>query len=88
MWKVYAIYNERGNVYVGMTKNMDRRLRQHNSNHSTWTRNRGPWKLVYLTEFVSSKDARTHEKYLKGGAGRKIIKTEVARVAELADAHA
>lgn len=88
MWTVYAIINERGTIYVGMTKTVHRRLRQHNLNHSTWTKHKGPWKLIYQIEFDHSRDARTHEKYLKGGAGRKILKTEIARVAELADAHA
>ena len=71
-----------------MTRNVYKRLKQHNSNRSKWTKYKGPWGLIYQAKFGSGKEAREHEKYMKGGAGRKIIKMEIARVAELADAHA
>ncbi|MDA1317134.1 MAG: GIY-YIG nuclease family protein [bacterium] len=86
MWTVYAIVNKQSNIYVGMTSNLERRIGQHNGNRSNWTRFKGPWKLVYEKEFTDSKLARSHEKYLKGGAGRKLVKESIARVAELADA--
>ena len=88
MWTVYAITNGQEKVYVGMTSNLPRRIRQHNRGASIWTKDKGPWKLVYKKDFINSKIARSHEKYLKGGAGRKMIKKDIARVAELADAYA
>ena len=85
-WIVYAIVNKECRIYVGMTSNLKRRIAQHNRNRSNWTKYKGPWKLVYQTDFIDSKLARSHEKYLKGGAGRKLVKEFIARVAELADA--
>ena len=86
MWAVYAIVNKQSNIYVGMTNNIQIRIAQHNANRSTWTKFKGPWKLIYQAEFTDSKIAGSHEKYLKGGAGRRLVKESIARVAELADA--
>ncbi|MDP4011860.1 MAG: GIY-YIG nuclease family protein [Candidatus Roizmanbacteria bacterium] len=86
MWTVYAIVNKECKIYVGMTSNIQRRIAQHNGNRSNWTKFKGHWRLVYLKEFTDSKIARSHEKYLKGGKGRKLVKESIARVAELADA--
>ncbi len=88
MWIVYAIQNSNGNVYCGMTTNLIRRLKEHNLGKGTYTRNKGPWVLVYSKLCNSSVEARQEEKYLKGGAGRKIVREQIARVAKLADAHA
>ena len=86
MWTVYAIVNKQSNIYVGMTSNIHRRITQHNGNRSNWTKFKCSWKLVYQVEFTDSIIARSHEKFLKGGAGRKLVKESIARVAELADA--
>ncbi|MEI6327236.1 MAG: GIY-YIG nuclease family protein [Candidatus Roizmanbacteria bacterium] len=88
MWIVYAIQNNDGNTYCGMTTNLRRRLKEHNLGKSTYTKNKGPWTVVFSKICSSRLEARREEKYLKGGAGRKIVHEHIARVAKLADAHA
>ncbi|MBV9877843.1 MAG: GIY-YIG nuclease family protein [Verrucomicrobia bacterium] len=44
---VYVIQNAEGRIYIGMTTDLDRRLVDHNSGISKWTKYRGPWKLVW-----------------------------------------
>jgi putative endonuclease len=46
----YCVYvlksKSTGRYYIGQTKNLDRRLEDHNSGKSIYTRNKGPWELV------------------------------------------
>ncbi len=72
---VYVLQSTRFPVhYVGMSRNAYKRLRQHNSNRNYSTRNKGPWKIIYLEKVLDSLDARKREKFLKSGAGRKWLK--------------
>ena len=36
--------------YIGMTTDLEARIRDHNSGRSKWTHYRGPWKLVWSQE--------------------------------------
>jgi|GEM_PF-244981 toxin HigB-1 len=47
---VYVIQNAEGRFYVGMTTDLDERLRDHNSGVSKWTKYRAPWRLVWSQE--------------------------------------
>jgi len=71
-YQVYVIQNEEGRFYIGMSEDVEVRLQQHNEGVSKWTRNRGPWKLVWTSEAMSISEARKFENHLKaqkGGAG-------------------
>ena len=71
---VYALRSETGQLYVGLTKNLLRRLSEHARRQSPSTRRlRGELELIYSREFSSYAEARRHEKYLKSGAGRKFL---------------
>jgi len=61
-------------TYVGCTTDLERRLREHNSGESTFTKRFKPWELIYKEEFVNISDARKREKYFKSSSGRKKIK--------------
>ncbi len=70
----YVVYILRSEIvdrfYIGYTSNIGRRLEEHNSNQSKYTKNKGTWKLVY-TEFFSSKsDAIKRERFLKAQRNR------------------
>ena len=60
-YRVYVIQNPQQRFYVGLSDDVDRRLHDHNSGLSKWTRNRGPWKLVWTSEAMSRSDARKLE---------------------------
>ena len=63
---VYIIYSEKLNVYYkGVTENPERRLLEHNANKSRYTAEKGPWRIVYLKEFESKREALIEEKRLK-----------------------
>ncbi len=75
MYYVYILKSERnGKLYKGLTNDLKRRIKEHNSGKSTFTRNNGPWKLIYYETFLSEKDARIEEKFLKSGKGKERIK--------------
>jgi putative endonuclease len=61
-------------TYVGSTVNFERRLTEHNSGKSTFTKRYLPWVVVYKEEFDDLSLARKREKYLKSADGRKFIK--------------
>ncbi|NTW22307.1 GIY-YIG nuclease family protein [Candidatus Falkowbacteria bacterium] len=75
MYYVYILKSRRnGKLYKGFTNDLKRRVSEHNSGHSDFTRNNGPWDLVYYEAFLSKDDARKEEQFLKTGKGRERIK--------------
>jgi len=76
MFTVYIIYSDSHSVkYTGYTSDLERRLKEHNNGSlGKFTKNKGPWRLIFSEEFESISEARKREKYLKTGAGRDYIK--------------
>ena len=73
---VYALLFENGAIYVGMTKDLNRRLEEHRRRQSPSTRRLpGAFEVIHRTDFSSYESARQHEKYLKSGAGRKLLQS-------------
>lgn len=78
MFYVYILKNSKNKYYTGMTsKNPEERLKDHNSNANKWTKNKGPWEIVYTESFKTKKDAwlREHQikKYKGGNAFKRLI---------------
>jgi putative endonuclease len=61
-------------TYVGLTNDLQRRLREHNNGKSIYTNKFKPWRIIYTEEAESLKNARVREKYFKSASGRKKIK--------------
>ena len=59
--------------YIGSTNNLERRIEEHNTGKSTYTKLTRPFKLMYSQEFDSLKDAHTIELKLKKLKSRTII---------------
>ena len=75
-YTVYAIKSLSGNyIYVGMSNNVVRRVKEHNAGYNKTTKPYLPYKLIYTESFPNRKAARQKEKYLKGGSGKKYLKT-------------
>ena len=72
MHYVYIIQsiNYPGQIYLGCTKNLDKRLSNHNSGTTTHTDKYKPWKLIVYIAFTNKERAYEFEKYLKSGSGR------------------
>ncbi len=64
MTYVYLIINEVGDSYLGSTIDLKRRMIEHNSGRSSYTKGH-VWKLVYYEAYFSELDARLREKKLK-----------------------
>jgi len=72
LYQVYVLRNEKGQFYIGLSENVSTRVQQHNNGISKWTRNRGPWVLIWVSSQMSLSGARKLEVLLKkqkGGAG-------------------
>lgn len=75
MHYVYILKSLRnGKLYKGLTSDLKRRVKEHNTSHSTFTKNNGPWKLIYYEAFLDKEDARREELFLKSGKGKERIK--------------
>ena len=60
-------------MYVGFTESAPSlRLKQHNQSSTKWTRENGPFLLLYYEKYYCKKDALMREKFYKSGIGRKI----------------
>jgi putative endonuclease len=70
---VYIIKSlKSGKIYIGISKNPEKRLKEHNKGDSKFTKGHKPWVLVYK-EFVGDrKQARSKEKKLKGSYSKRI----------------
>ena len=65
--------------YIGFSRNVARRLRQHNSGKTKSTKPFLPWKVLFFEEFSSKEEAIKREKFLKSGKGREYIKNKWPR---------
>ncbi len=62
-----------GRLYVGQTRDLLRRLMQHNSGEVKSTKAFMPWKLIYYQEFPSRAEAMRRERYLKSLKNKKYL---------------
>jgi len=75
MYKIYvlqSLLNKR--YYIGHTKNLDKRLKQHNSGKVRSTKNSKPWKLIYTEEFPTKQGAYKRELQIKSYKGGEAFK--------------
>jgi putative endonuclease len=79
LW-VYAIYNQLNDkIYIGQTKNLDKRLVEHNQKrgkHYT-AKFEGEWKLVYKESVSTRLEAIKRERQLKSQKGRESVKSNI-----------
>ncbi|TAN20090.1 MAG: GIY-YIG nuclease family protein [Chitinophagaceae bacterium] len=74
---VYVLKSENHyRFYVGMTDNVERRVKEHNSGKTKSTKGYLPWSLLFYEECPSRMEARAREKYLKSGIGKEWIKQQ------------
>ena len=76
MHKVYALKSlNRNYIYVGLTKDLEKRIKRHNSGYEKTTRSFAPFKLIYQESCIDRIQARGREKYLKSGIGKEYLKS-------------
>lgn len=69
--------------YTGYTKDLRNRFSQHQNNKSTYTKGRGPFRLIYYEACMNEFDAKAREKYLKSGMGRRYLRNRLKRFLSL-----
>ena len=74
MWTVYVIASQISNFkYTGMSQNVDRRIKEHNSGKVKSTKAYQPFTLIYSEQLPNPTEARRREKYLKSAGGRRFL---------------
>jgi len=63
-----------GKFYVGYTRDLKKRLQEHNLGLNFSTKPHRPWKVVYYEACCNQKDAKRREVYLKTTQGRATLK--------------
>ena len=84
MFYIYVIKSKKsGRWYTGSTNDLRKRLKQHNEGKSGWTKSGIPWDLIYYEACLNNDDARSREKYLKTGMGKRYLKNRLRRFLSL-----
>ena len=83
MYYVYILKSlKTSKLYIGHSDNVDRRIEEHNTSRGgKYTRQNGPWNLVYSETYPDRSSAVKRERYLKStkGSHEKKILAGVAR---------
>lgn len=75
MFYVYVLQStRRGNLYIGRTVDLERRLGEHNRGLNTATKVYRPWKLIYYEATLNERDTERRESYLKTNQGARLLK--------------
>lgn len=64
-------------LYIGYTRDLKKRLIEHNNGLNFSTKPYIPWRLIYYEASLNEKDARRREKYLKTNQGSRLIKRRI-----------
>ncbi|MBI5306627.1 GIY-YIG nuclease family protein [Candidatus Wolfebacteria bacterium] len=75
MYYVYILISLKDNrTYVGYTKNLNRRLKDHNYGMINATKYRKPLEILFSEKFLTIKEAKSRELWWKSSNGRKKLK--------------
>ena len=82
MFYTYILLSSKSHkFYFGSTNNLKERLSLHNQGKVKSTKHGVPWKLVWYGAFLTEKEARGFELYLKKGAGKSFAYKRLVSVA-------
>jgi putative endonuclease len=80
---VYVLQSEKDrNFYVGYTRDIKKRVEEHNRGQVPSTRKRVPLELIYWEGCINQQDATRREKYLKTAWGKRYIKNRLEKYLE------
>lgn len=80
MYYTYILRSRKsGRFYTGYTNDLRKRFKEHNDGKSAYTKTRGPYELIYYEACLDEEDAKSREKYLKSGKGKRYIKYRLKR---------
>ena len=72
---LYALTNDiNAEIYIGISSDLERRLKEHNAGKNRYTKAFKPWKLLYSEQCHDYPSARKREIYFKSTTGRRWLK--------------
>lgn len=78
MFYTYVLKSKKnGKMYTGSTKDLRKRLMEHNKGLSTYTKGRGPFVLIYYEACLLKEKSRSRELFLKTGMGKRYLKNRL-----------
>ena len=78
MYYVYLLQSLKNSKwYTGFTKDLQKRILEHNKAKNFATKSKVPYKLIYYEACINEKDAKAREKYLKSGMGKRYLKNRL-----------
>jgi len=78
MFYTYVLLSDNDKkFYVGSTKDLKKRLDEHQKGLVVSTVQRRPLRLIYYEACLNQNDAVKREKYFKGGFGRRFLRNRV-----------
>ncbi len=73
-YTVYVLRSEKdGKRYIGVTNDLERRMKEHQGGGVQSTKNRRPLELLYTEVFENKGEALLREKFFKTGKGREFL---------------
>ena len=78
MHYVYVLQSAKdGNLYTGYTADLRQRVADHLAGRVCSTRCRRPLQLIYYEAYLSAKDAKSRELFLKSSSGKRFIRRQL-----------
>ena len=77
MYYVYILKSlkQPGAIYIGFTKELRKRLKEHNSiENKHFSRRYSPWDVETYISFTNGTDAKRFEEYLKSNSGKAFMR--------------
>lgn len=72
---VYVLQSKKDKkFYIGFTRSIERRLKEHNAGKNTSTASRRPLELIYYEAHLSKIDALRRESYFKTAKGKTTLR--------------
>jgi len=78
MFYTYVLTSKKDKeLYIGFTKDLKKRLDEHQKGLVVSTAQRRPLKLIYYEACLNENDAIKREKYFKTGFGRRFLRNRI-----------
>jgi len=72
---VYIFLSKKDNkFYIGLTNNLERRLKEHHNGEVLSTKGRRPFELIFYEAYLNEKDAVRREDYFKTSKGKRTLR--------------
>ena len=75
MFYAYLLQSEKdSSMYIGHTKDLKKRIVEHNRGVNLSTKASRPWRVIYYEACLNEKDAKRRESYLKTTQGSRMLR--------------